>query len=48
MPSWVSACHARLMSVRKGPAMMQLTRTAGPKAWAKATVMALSPALAAA
>src|SRR5262245_450506 len=36
------------MSVTKVPGMMQLTRTFGPKAWAKATVMALSPAFAAA
>ena len=35
------------MSVRNGPAMMQLTRTLGPYSWAKATVRLLSPPLAA-
>ena len=39
--------QAAVTSVMNGPAMMQLTRTVGPKAWAKPTVSAFSPALAA-
>ena len=35
------------MSVRKGPAMMQFTRTVGPNALAKPSVRVLRPALAA-
>ncbi len=35
------------MSVRNGPAMMQLTRTVGPNALAKPSVNVFSPALAA-
>jgi hypothetical protein len=35
------------MSVRNGPAMMQFTRTVGPKALAKPSVRAFRPALAA-
>src|SRR5437763_7793729 len=44
----VSSSHQFVTSVAKAPGMMQLTRTAGPKARAKPTVMALTPALAAA
>src|SRR3954451_1291235 len=40
--------HALEMSVRNGPAMMQLTRTFGPSAFANPSVIALSAALAAA
>src|SRR5438034_5100604 len=42
-----SMSQAFEMSVRNGPGWMQLTRTFGPNAWAKPTVMALMPALAA-
>src|SRR5258708_15243591 len=44
----VFGSDALAMSVRKGPAMMQLTRTLGPKACANASVSALRPAFAAA
>ena len=37
----------REIVVRKGPGMMALTRTFGPSASAKPTVIALRPALAA-
>lgn len=40
-----SRFHALLTSVRNGPAISVLTRTAGPKPFAIASVMALSPAL---
>src|SRR5277367_4089796 len=40
-----SRFHALLTSVRKGPAIKVLTRTFGPSARAKPSVIALSPAL---
>src|SRR5215831_9517514 len=43
-----SRSQALLMSVRKGPAMMLLTRTAGPYARARPIVSTSRPALAAA
>ena len=45
--SSVFGSHALEMSVRKGPAMIVLTRTVGPKALAKPSVSVFSPALAA-
>ena len=43
-----SRSHALEMSVRKGPGMMQFTRTVGPNARAKPSVIAFTAALAAA
>ena len=40
--------HAALTSVRKGPGISVFTRTVGPKASARPSVIAFSPALAAA
>ena len=40
--------HALEMEVRKGPGMIALTRTSGPNACARPTVIALTPAFAAA
>ena len=44
----VPKSHALLMSVRKGPGISVLTRTVGPKARARPSVIALSPAFEAA
>ena len=43
-----SRSHALEMSVRNGPGMMQFTRTVGPNARAKPSVIAFTAAFAAA
>ena len=43
-----SMSHVRAIVVRNGPGMIALTRTRGPNAWASPTVMAFTPAFAAA
>ena len=42
-----SMSHASEIVVRNGPGMIALTRTFGPSAWAKPTVIAFTPAFAA-
>src|SRR5688572_6647175 len=47
-PCFISSGHPAVASVWNGPDEMQLTRTVGPKALAKDSVMLWSPAFAAA